>query len=266
MKPPASTSNYVSNKPILPAGPYPAIIVGLYGLGTVEKHYQGKDPKDVYEVAFTFELPGIRYEFTEGAGLQPMHLTSTFPFSLFGQSNLGKLVTSLIGRPLTKEEVDSYDIGGLLGKTIMANVTQAPNAKNPDRPYNNINTGIVLTDQVRAMYNVEWDKIVSSVPFLGISACPEDFVKPSFGEVPNWLRKRMLESHEAKEFINAGGVVYTKPEKQQQQAAPVQTFAPTAAAATEPVGGSPITTDAEAKPAPDGGMGMIDPDTLMGGK
>lgn len=245
---PPKTEN-VRNDILLQAGPYPAILVRMYGMGTQEKVYSGQAPKLQPVIKLIFELPTVMHEFVEGRGQEPKWIQASHTFSLYGSSNLAKLVVSAIGRPLTDDEVNTFDIGQLLGKTYMAQVSIVTSKKDSSKQFNVINTAGLVTEQVKNMYKVDWAKIVARNEIYGFAVDPDGkcFTDPQFGKLDEWVRKDMLNSVEGKAFIAGGGIPTPKaeakaqnPQQQVQQAQPVtqqatQQVQQQTAQATQPV-------------------------------
>lgn len=98
------------------AGAYPAVLVGLVGLGTQEETFEG-ETKSSEKILLVWELVS---EFdSEG---NPFLLGQTYTWSFNPKAKLRPLVEGMVGRPLQDRE--EFDLGPLVGRPCTLNVAR----------------------------------------------------------------------------------------------------------------------------------------------
>lgn len=96
--------------PLLEAGTYPAVCVGIYDLGEHDSPQFGKRAR---KVLIMWELPGETQEFDGKAESRTM--SQTYTASLGEKANLRKMLDGWRGRPFTPEELKGFDLHNILG-------------------------------------------------------------------------------------------------------------------------------------------------------
>lgn len=103
------------NYEIPEAGPYPAVLVGLIGLGTQEETFEG-ETKSSEKILLAWELVS---EFDSNGS--PFILGQSYTWSLSPKAKLRPVVEGMIGRTLQDRE--EFDLESLVGKPCTLNVT-----------------------------------------------------------------------------------------------------------------------------------------------
>lgn len=143
MIPPKSQNEDFEFKRI-PQWQYPARLFSIVDIGThtsVGKF--GEKRKRL--VRLTFEFPTALETFVEERGPEPFTVMCPFTYSMNGKSNLRKFIESMIGRQLSDDEADNFDLETLMGKTIFANVADV---KSGDKTFSNIIVCMPLPDAI----------------------------------------------------------------------------------------------------------------------
>lgn len=106
-----------------PAGLHSAILTALYDVGW---QYDEKFDKSTRKMIFRFELPSLprlKGETKEGIPFDlPRALTKKYTNSLHEKAQLRAMLESWAGRPLTTEEIKSFDLTKLLGRACTIQV------------------------------------------------------------------------------------------------------------------------------------------------
>lgn len=117
LKAPASNKEFE----IVPAGNHVARLYRIIHIGTIKGDYMGQE-KDVDTIMLGFELPDEKRVFKEGEPEKPFAVSGEYTLSMGPKANLRKLVDGMIGRSLTDEEADDFDILTLIGTPCLLNV------------------------------------------------------------------------------------------------------------------------------------------------
>lgn len=130
-----------SNIPLLDAGVYTGTCVEVVDLG--EQH-NTKYNKYQRRVLIMWEIRGERVDVEEDGSVvsKPRCLSREYTASLNSKSNLYEGLTAWIGRELTDDEADAYDISTLIGTSCQLQVMVTD--KQDGRRYNEIKTVMAL--------------------------------------------------------------------------------------------------------------------------
>ena len=145
-------------------------------------------------------------------------------------------------------EAYDFDISQIIGAKVLVNVTTKYRKKD-NTPYNDIGSVIPLGQYpLPPNFNPEIEYNI-----FGIDEQGENFKTMNYAKIPFYLKKTILESKEAKEYIAKGGVFAKMPENQQQnsqqsfqQSAPAQNFQQSAPAQV-PTPAAPLAVPGEKK-------------------
>ena len=108
-------------KPI-PAGPRPAICVGVIDIGIQGGRGEYDDRP---EIVLMFELPGERLDYIKKDGTRiqgPRLISRRFRTSMFRKANLRKFVEGLRGHFSNDEAAEDFDLKDLLGQRMLLNI------------------------------------------------------------------------------------------------------------------------------------------------
>ena len=106
----------------IPEGVYPALVCGVYDVGT---HHSDKWGKDQRKVVLSFEIPGERIEIERDGELLnlPRVVSTTYTMSMNAKASLRRDVHALEGHALTDTEAGAYDLFNLAGRACQLQIT-----------------------------------------------------------------------------------------------------------------------------------------------
>ena len=159
-----------------------AVCIAVIELGTV---YNERYEKNNHEVMFTWELPEERIEMTreDETVSMPMVTSQKYTISLHEKANLRKAMESWLGRKLTFDELQGFDLKSMLNKNCMLQIVHSTNA-NTGKTYANISTIIPL------IKNMEVKTPEHAPVYFTFEDCNE------LPDVPDWILERIKESQE----------------------------------------------------------------------
>jgi len=209
----------VNNVPPVQPGPHVAILVRMVDLGRQYTTYKGEG-KWTPKLQLVFELPFNTHVFKEGEEAKPKWIYANFTFVISDNSHLKKFIDGVIGRPLRKEEY-TYNVGELLGKAFIIQVTNTPK-NDGSGVWENISSASLVTEQTKSIYTVDWNKVIAKNDIWGfaIDNAGSCFKSERFGDFGDRMREKLLKSEQGISFIESGGVPYVK--KDVGMAQPVQ--------------------------------------------
>lgn len=195
--------------PTLEAGVHHAVLVGLYDIGTHTSTYLGKETVK-RKAVLVWELVGQRITGTDPASGEeydrPRTISQRYTLSMGDRARLRRDVEAVRGKRLTKEEVDAFDLTGLLGMNAQLQTT---NETKDGKTYTNIQSVMALMKgQPAATPEIE-------PAWFHFSAIPEgaQVEESLFPEsMAEWARKLAMSSPE---WLAIGGQA---PVDQEQQA------------------------------------------------
>lgn len=214
---------------IFPDGPQPAVIYCVIGLGTHTENYQGTGEKDINKIYIGFEFPQLKQLFyVEDTEPRSTIMSIESSYSMGPKSKLRAVCEAAIGRKFNGDnEAYNYDVSQLIGAKVLVNViTKYRKADNT--PYNSIGSVIPLGSYpLPPNFNPEIEYNV-----FGIDQEGNNFKTMNYAKVPLNLKKIILESKEAKDYIARGGVFAKLPDNYQQTQTPQQSYPATPAPPT----------------------------------
>ena len=187
-----ATSNGGTSYEPIPSGSYPARCYSMIHLGTIEENILGT-VKKLNKVRITWELPTELKVFKEEKGEQPHVISKEFTLSLHEKATLRNFLKNWRGKDFTEDEAKAFDIEKLVGAPCMLNITHKK-SKDGSKTYAEIGS-------------------VSTLP-KGL-ACPpqinesfiwtyENFDATKFGQLPDYLKNKMVNSDEYKLAVTGG--------------------------------------------------------------
>ena len=172
---------------LIKAGTHPAYLYRIIYLGTQKKTFEGKEVQQ-QKIWIDFELPKevVEYEDKENKEKKTFVRTigAEYTLSLSEKGKLLPLIQGWLGRSLTAEELQGFDVCTLLG-----------------------NPAFVTIAHVTAKNGNEYANIASIAPVMEGFSMPASVNKPieigkdqwegkEFDELPEFLRKKIEESNE----------------------------------------------------------------------
>ena len=203
---------------ILPAGPQSGIIFCLVDLGThMEKNFAGTDIEPKRKIQIGFEHPQLKQcYYKDDATARSAATWIESMFSVAEKAKLRKLIEAVVGRTLTDQEAYAYDIAKLFGAKVIVNVKHQQSKTPPNRIYEKVDSIMSHGSfPLPVPFQPENEYWLFAIDPLG-----NNFKTENFAKLPAFLKKKILDSNEAKEYIAKGGLFAQMPkqENQQQQA------------------------------------------------
>lgn len=99
-----------SKWPLLEAGTYPAVCIGIIDIG---EHENSMYDNTARKVIIMWELPGETIE--NDGKIESRVISETYTASLGEKANLRKMLDGWRGRPFTQEELKGFDLRNILG-------------------------------------------------------------------------------------------------------------------------------------------------------
>jgi hypothetical protein len=211
---PESSSGFTKRDDIqlLPNGLHPGVIYAVCGIGTHMESFNGQPPREMNKIHIGIEFPQLK---------QMFYMEDTVPrstvgslegaFAMTGKSKLKALVEAVRGVAFnTEQEASNYDISQLLGCKVLCNMTTVAR-QNGKGNYNKIlNFAPLGTYPLPPNFNPE-----NEYNLFVVDAAGENFKTTNYANLPNWLKKTIMESVEAKKYASKGGAFAKKPDAQQ---------------------------------------------------
>lgn len=145
---------------------YPCRLVWFLYLGT-QPSKNPKFPKDKIKFRFTFEFPTEQKEFKEGEGKKPYILSREFTLSMFKTWMLRPFVESMIGKTLSDQEADDFDVLSLVGQPYFASVIENEKKYSDIQSVTKLPKSITCPDQINETSIIlleDWDKEMDNLP------------------------------------------------------------------------------------------------------
>lgn len=181
-----ATSSGSTNFEPIATGNYPARCYSMVHIGTVEENILGT-LKKLNKVRITWELPTELKVFKEENGEQPCVISKEFTLSLHEKATLRSFLKNWRGKDFTDDEAKSFDIEKLVGAPCMLNITHKTK-KDGSGVYAEIGSvsampkGFACPDQVNPSFVFTY----------------ENFDAQKFGELPEFIKNKMVNSDEYK--------------------------------------------------------------------
>jgi len=187
-----ATSNGSTNFEPIATGNYPARCFSMVHLGTIEENILGT-LKKLNKVRVTWELPTELKVFKEENGEQPQMISKEFTLSLHEKATLRGFLKNWRSKDFTDEEAKAFDIEKLVGVPCMLNITHKTK-KDGSGVYAEIGSisampkGFICPDAI-------------NTPFIFTY---EVFDQAKFDTLPEFMRKKMVDSDEYKLAMSGG--------------------------------------------------------------
>src|SRR3990167_7229745 len=173
---------------LAPAGTHMARCYYFLHIGTNLDQYMG-EPKEFNKIRLTFELPEETKVFKEERGPEPIVISQEYTLSLGEKANLRKLVEGILGKTLTENEADTFDLESLVGEPCLLTIKHKTSKAGNERA-----------------------EIASAAPLMKGQKCPKqvnaskiltytNWSQELFETLPNFLKEKMKTSREHREMI-----------------------------------------------------------------
>ncbi len=160
---------------LIKQGNHPAYLYSIVYLGTQISEYQGKETQR-QRIWIEFEFPTITVEYEDKESGEKKSFVKTkgmeLTLSLSEKGNLLPFIEGFIGRNLTAEELQGYDVCELIGKPALVNITHRQ-SKDGSKTYDTIASvnppieGMQMPEQVnpsREIGKSEWEEEMENLP------------------------------------------------------------------------------------------------------
>lgn len=215
---------------MLPSGNHPCYLFNMIDLGHQWNKSDFKEDGWQRQLLLIYEFPLEQRTFYDDIGPQPIVISPrAFNYLVVEKSNLKKWIDQSIGRVLQPSEYPKgqWNIGQLLGRAYLANITHNPDKKDPSKVWANIGTIAPLTKRDTEVMNLPWKDFKQINPVIGFSVDTEGkcFTSEKFGELYRWIQDLLKNSKEGKEFAQRGGKFYEKPKEDNEKSGDNQPLA-----------------------------------------
>ena len=198
-----ATSNGGTSYEPIPSGSYPARCYSMIHLGTIEENILGT-VKKLNKVRITWELPTELKVFKEENGEQPHVISKEFTLSLHEKATLRNLLKNWRGKDFTEDEAKAFDIEKLVGAPCMLNITHKK-SKDGSKTYAEIGSVSTLPKGLTCPPQINESFIWTY----------ENFDATKFGQLPDYLKNKMVNSDEYK-LSTTGGQEVESPATQEE--------------------------------------------------
>lgn len=113
------SANQASTFSPIPDGTYLAVCSMLVDIG---EQYNERHKKSVKQVVIEWEIPDETYTTSDGKE-KPKHVRKFYTLSLNEKSALRKDLAAWRGRDFTADELESFDLRNIVGKSCLVNIT-----------------------------------------------------------------------------------------------------------------------------------------------
>ena len=211
-------SNYTErpknpNIQLLPVGNNLGVVYGIVDLGTQLESFGGAAPELKRKIKIMIEHPQFPQQFyLDDPSMKSTVSSFESTFNTGEKSRLRALIAAVEGN-ISNQQADNYNIAQLLGKRVNSVIEHRQGKKDPTKFYENIK--YVASAQGLAIPA----NFVPQNPyhFFVIDAQGENFKTKNFADLPFYLRKKIMESEEGKQYVARGGKFAENPKQENQQ-------------------------------------------------
>ena len=180
----------------VPAGMHPAILTQIIDLGSQEFTWQGES-KINPKILLSFEITDHKQAYYVGEEAKTAIVSWEGTFSMFKKANLRVFIEGLFGK-MSDDKANKFEFGTtLLSTKAFANIQLAKSKKGTE--YNSIASISPYPTSMPAPVG-EQDLVYYEIGTNG-------FNSKEFVSLPQWIRNKILESEQAKTYIQGGGIV-----------------------------------------------------------
>ena len=211
-------SNYTErpknpNIQLLPIGNNLGVVYGIVDLGTQLESFGGAAPELKRKIKIMIEHPQFPQQFyLDDPTMKSTVSSFESTFNTGEKSRLRALIAAVEGN-ISNQQADNYNIAQLLGKRVNSVIEHRQGKKDPTKFYENIK--YVASAQGLAIPA----NFVPQNPYLFfvIDDKGENFKTKNFADLPFYLRKKIMESEEGKQYAARGGKFAENPRQDNQQ-------------------------------------------------
>ena len=211
-------SNYTErprnlNIQLLPIGNNLGVVYGIVDLGTQLESFGGAAPELKRKIKIMIEHPQFPQQFyLDDPSMKSTVSSFESTFNTGEKSRLRALIAAVEGN-ISNQQADNYNIAQLLGKRVNSVIEHRQGKKDPTKFYENIK--YVASAQGLAIPA----NFVPQNPyhFFVIDEQGENFKTKNFADLPFYLRKKIMESEEGKQYAARGGKFAENPKQDNQQ-------------------------------------------------
>ena len=211
-------SNYTErpknpNIQLLPIGNNLGVVYGIVDLGTQLESFGGAAPELKRKIKIMIEHPQFPQQFyLDDPSMKSTVSSFESTFNTGEKSRLRALIAAVEGN-ISNQQADNYNIAQLLGKRVNSVIEHRQGKKDPTKFYENIK--YVASAQGLAIPA----NFVPQNPYLFfvIDDKGENFKTKNFADLPFYLRKKIMESEEGKQYAASGGKFAENPKQENQQ-------------------------------------------------
>ena len=211
-------SNYTErpknpNIQLLPIGNNLGVVYGIVDLGTQLESFGGAAPELKRKIKIMIEHPQFPQQFyLDDPTMRSTVSSFESTFNTGEKSRLRALIAAVEGN-ISNQQADNYNIAQLLGKRVNSVIEHRQGKKDPTKFYENIK--YVASAQGLAIPA----NFVPQNPYLFfvIDDKGENFKTKNFADLPFFLRKKIMESEEGKQYAARGGKFSENPRQDNQQ-------------------------------------------------
>ena len=180
-----------------PAGTKLAICYHVVDIGTHQKIYPGKPPKNVRLIRLGWELPECRHEFETKEGEKvdkPFAIWCEYTFSTYVKANLSMLIVPWMGKC-----DDNFDFASLVGSGCYLSIVHEVGGDN--NTYANVKGAMQLPPSVIVppMFN--------EPQFYDLTEMGRDFPAWLLEEKMSWLKEKIESCQEFAQMNHAAGII-----------------------------------------------------------
>lgn len=190
------------------------VIQGIIDMGSHMESYDNSTPELKRKIKIIFEHPQLKQLYYED-DTTPRSAISSFEktYSLHEKSQIRKMVHAVEGRVLPDKEAYDYNIARLLGAMVNVQIEHTPGKKDPTKIYEKV-TGVFSAKglAVPVPFEPENPKYLFFIDPQG-----NNFLTKNFADLPFYVRKKIMESQEAKDHAAKGGKFAEHPRTDAQQ-------------------------------------------------
>jgi len=192
MKAPKPKSN--APKILVPAGTHLGVLYSIIDLGTQITEFNGeKKPKR--RIRLTWELPKKRAEF-DGRS-KPLVVSREMGFSMFSSASLRKVTEAIIGKSLSDQEANDFDVSKLVAGGCLVSIAHT---KGQDG-----NTYAGISSIAPLMDGMEVPDAENPVVVFSLDDDAKT-VEKAFACFPSWLQEKISKSPEGAALSSSSAV------------------------------------------------------------
>lgn len=163
-------------------GTYIARCFSMVHIGTIEYDWNGQKNKS-NKVRINFELPNELKVFKEGEGAKPVAIAVEYSLSFGKKSKLRPELEKWRGKAFTEEEMDNFDITKLVGVPAFITITENEKGYSEITGITKLPKGTECPSQINQSFILDYN---------------ENWSEEKFNQLPEFIRKKMVETPEYK--------------------------------------------------------------------